>query len=206
MRLAGKRVFGGLAAAFLGLAQPLAAAEAGDAVFAERGPWALGETILTWDFTVTGPQAEGFRPVGDGQIALREAIDPSDNQPVLELTETRETRDRRIGPFPASGGDPVLTFFLEQTARDMAALTGGSPFYIRNRMKDALFRGGEIAREDDRLTATFAPFAEDPNAARMHGFDSLTLTFVMTDPASPIRELRAETAPAAGYLSQLVLQ
>lgn len=203
-----RAILGAACAALLGFSSLHAATagEAGDAVFAERGPWDLGDQTLTWQMTVEGPAAEGFRPVADGQVALTETIDPSDNQPVLQLTQTTEARDRRIGPFPISGGDPVLTFFLEQTARDMATLTGGSPHYIRNRMKEALFRSGDLARQNDALTATFTPFADDPNADRMQGFRDLTLTFVMADPAGPIRELRAETATAPGYRNHLILE
>lgn len=40
----------------------------------------------------------------------------------------------------------------------------------------------------------------------MHGFQTLTLTFVMAAPDEPIRELRAETDAAAGYRNELVLQ
>ncbi|CAM3225183.1 hypothetical protein PANO111632_08995 [Paracoccus nototheniae] len=196
-------------AIWLGLAglapQPLIAAEAGDAVFAERGPWDLDRS-LEWRLTVQGPQAEGFRPTANASLILSEETDPSDQQPILQLTQDSGERSRKIGPFPISGGDPVLTFFLEQTSRDVAALTGGSAHYIRNRMKDALFRGGEIAQGDDGLTATFQPFAEDPNADRMGGFQTLRLTFVMADPAQPIRELRAETDPEPGYTNSLVLQ
>ncbi|MFC0201376.1 hypothetical protein [Paracoccus rhizosphaerae] len=199
-----------IAACWLGLATlsplPVLAAEAGDAVFAERGPWDLGDDRLDYRMTVEGPAAEGFSPTADGALILAEGVDPSDGQPVLELTQTTESRDRKIGPFPISGGDPVLTFFLEQTARDMATLTGGSPHYIRNRMKDALFRGGEIAHDGDVTTATFHPFEEDPNAERMNGFQSLTLTFVMGDPTDPIRELRADTGDTPGYRNELVLE
>lgn len=185
---------------------PLVAAEAGDAVFTERGPWDLDDRRLEWQMTVEGPAAEGFQPVPEGKVTLSETIDPSDQQPVLQLTQETQARTRQIGPFPISAGDPVLTFFLEQTARDMSALTGGSPHYIRNRLKDSLFRGGEVAQADGTTTATFKPFAEDPNAARMHGFQTLTLTFVMNDPTQPIRELKAETEDAPGYRSRLVLQ
>lgn len=197
----------GLAAALLVAPLAAAAGEAGDAVFAERGPWSLGDRQIAWQMSVEGPAAEGFRPVADGRLTLAEVVDPSDGQPVLEVRQEDGTRDRRIGPFPISGGDPVLTFFLEQTARDMATMTGGNPHYIRNRMKDALFRGGSIAREGDIATAEFQPFAEDANAARMNGFQSLTLTFVMADPAEPIREMRAETGEGGpGYRSSLVME
>ena len=196
-------------ALWLGLSPVAAAAgEAGDAVFAERGPWSLADAGLVWSLHVEGPEAPGFVRVKDGSVTLAQAIDPSDGQPVLRLTRKDDTRDRQMGPFPISGGDPVLTFFLEQTTRDMAGLTGGSAFYIRNRLKDALFRGGEIAREGGTATATFRPFADDPNAARMQGFQTLTLTFVMEDdPSRPIRELRAEAGGATpAYLNRMVLQ
>lgn len=187
-----------------GLAQ---AGEAGDAVFAERGPWALGKGELRWSLHVAGPEAEGFAPVDGGSLTLTETVDPSDRQPVLRLVQDTGDRTRQIGPFPVSGGDPVLIFFLEQVARDMARLTGGSPDYIRNRMKDALFRGGELERQDTDTVARFAPFAQDANASRMRGFETLTLSFVMDDPRRPIRELRAETrGPQPGYATRLELQ
>ncbi len=183
------------------------AGEAGDAVFAERGPWSLDGKELRWTVHVEGPEQPGFLPIDDGSVTLAETIDPSDQQPVLQLTQKTDSRTRQIGPFPISGGDPVLTFFLEQTARDMAGLTGGSPFYIRNRIKDALFRGGQITQQGQQSVASFTPFADDPNGARMGGFQTLTLTFVLGDPRQPIREFRAETQGAEpAYLNRMTLQ
>ena len=194
---------------WLGLAGGTAlAGEAGDAVFAERAPWLLDKDGMSWSVHVDGPEAPGFLHVDHGSVTLSEVTDPSDRQPVLQITQKTDERSRRIGPFPISGGDPVLIFFLEQTARDMAKLTGGSPFYIRNRIKDAVFRGGEISGEDGGRIATFHPFADDPNADRMKGFQTLTLTFVLGDePKDPIREMRAETrGQATDYRNRMVLQ
>lgn len=186
------------------------AGEAGDMVFADRGPWDVSQGALTWAITQTGPEAEGFAPLGQGTISLGQRIDPSDGKPVLELSEDTPRITRKIGPFPVSGGDPSLTFFLETTARDMAALTGGSPFYIRNRLKDALFRGGEVMREDGHSIAVFRPFDADKNSARMFGFDTLELRFTLADPRQPIRRMSARTGPLAGgkpaYVSEMVLQ
>ncbi|TBN52349.1 hypothetical protein EYF88_04430 [Paracoccus sediminis] len=183
------------------------AGEAGDAVFADRGPWTLNGQDLRWSLHVEGPEVAGFLPIDEGSVALTQAVDPSDQQPVLELIQTTDTRTRQIGPFPISGGDPVLTFFLEQTTRDMARLTGGSPFYIRNRIKESLAQGGQITRADNGTVARFQPFTADPNAARMGGFQTLTLTFVLDDPKQPIRELRAETAgEQPGYVNAMALQ
>lgn len=183
------------------------AGEAGDAVFAERAPWALNQDGLTWAVTVDGPDAVGFQHVTDGRVTLTQGIDPSDQKPILQLQQQADQRNRRIGPFPMSGGDPVLTYFLEEITRDMARLTGGSPFYIRNRLKDALFRGGSLDRAENRITAVFRPFEGDPNAARMGGFQNLSLTFVLDRADQPIREMRAETTDATGgYSNIMVLQ
>mgnify|MGYP005751675733 CR=1 FL=1 len=198
----------GLAAALALAPLAAAAAEAGDALFTERGPWSLGDETVAWSLTRQGPPAEGFRPIEDGSITLTEVIDPSDGAPALEVTQDDGTRSRRIGLFPVSSGDPVLTIFLEQTVRDMAAITGGNPDYIRNRIKDAVFRGGEIRQDGAATVASFQPFASDPNAARMAGFETLSMTFVMDDPAEPIRQMLAETDPASGatYRAAMVRQ
>lgn len=173
---------------------PAMAGEAGDLVFAERGPWDLGDRQVVWAMTHEGPAAPNFVQVADGAVTLAEVTDPSDGKPVLQLEQRTDTRTRKIGPFPVSSGDPTVVFFLENTARDMATLTGGSPYYIRNRIKDAVFRGGEVTRAGDVTTVTLHPFADDPNKDRMHGFETLTMRFVMgPDPKAPIREMIAET-------------
>ncbi|RCW82922.1 hypothetical protein DFP89_111128 [Paracoccus lutimaris] len=192
------------------LAPPALADAAGDLVFAERGPWDLSAAPLVWTIDRKGPEAQGFAPQGQGTVTLRQITDPSDGQPALQLDEATARINRKIGPFPISAGDPALTFFLETVTRDMAALTGGSPFYIRNRLKDALFRGGKVAEADGQKVASFRPFADDPNHARMLGFESLTLRFVLDQPNRPIRRMLAETGPLAGgkpaYRNEMVLQ
>lgn len=194
---------GGLAAT------PLVAGEAGDAVFTERGPWSVSDQGLSWSVHVEGPETPGFLQIEAGSVTLKEATDPADDKPVLQLTQKTDSRTRKIGPFPISGGDPVLTFFLEQTTRDIAKLTGGSPYYIRNRIKEALFQSGEITRNgDDDMMASFRPLQDDPNAGQMNGFETLTLTFVLNDdPKAPIRELQARTeGDQPGYVNRMVLQ
>lgn len=190
-RLAAAILAGCLSAAPLALA----AGEAGDLVFAERGPWALGDRTLTWALTHEGPASPAFVPVADGRITLSEVTDPSDGKPVLQLDQKAQGRDRKIGRFPVSGGDPVVIFFLESTTRDMAVLSAGNPDYIRNRIKEAVFRGGSVAREGGVTTVTARPFEGDPNRGRMRGFETLELRFVLgDDPKAPIREMVARTS------------
>lgn len=212
-------------AALLLMVAPMAAAadEAGDLVFAERTPWKLDSQTLVWQLTREGPALPNFQQAKDGSLTLSEVTDPKDGQPALQMIQKTDAGERRIGPLPLSTGDPVLILFLENTARDMASLTGGSADYIRNRIKDAVFRGGSVTRSEGRVTAEMKPFENDPNKDRMSGFSTLTLRFVMgDDPRAPIRELIAETSepvvppvpkelpgadiPGAPYVNKLVMK
>lgn len=184
---------------------PAVADEAGDLVFAERGPWDLDERELVWRLDLEGPATNGFLPVANGSVVLTEVT--RDGEPALQLVESSNLGTRRLGLHPVDTGDPALLFFLERTSRDVAQLTGGSPFYIRNRLKDALFRGGELRSGDAVRLAVFRPFDDDPNSARMRGFDSLELTFTIGDPTQPIQSMVAETGGAQpGYRFAMVLQ
>lgn len=170
------------------------AGEAGALVMADRGPWKLDQPLV-WKMTHAGPPVPGLPQASAGTVSLAQVTDPSDGRPVLQLEQKTDARQRIIGPFPVSGGDPVVVFFLENVTRDMAALTGGNPFYIRNRIKDALFRRGEIAHGADRTTVVLKPFAGDANSGRMGGFETLEIRFVTgPDPRRPLREMVAETS------------
>ncbi len=87
----------------------------------------------------------------------------------------------------ATVGNPMAMFFMESTVREVARLTGGSPFYIRNRFKESLLAenpirpvslpfGGGVEAHEILLT----PFADDKNRGRMGPFADLTLRFTVS--------------------------
>ncbi|WP_375258642.1 hypothetical protein [Citreimonas sp.] len=96
---------------------------------------------------------------------------------------------RNLGSFPASVGNPMIMYFYETVVRDMAEAAGGSPFYIRNRVKEALVQPSEVVEGEasvdgetvETRTITLHPFRGDPNADRMMGFGDLALTVTMSD-------------------------
>ncbi|QFT81708.1 hypothetical protein FIU89_13875 [Roseovarius sp. THAF27] len=115
--------------------------------------------------------------VGEGESPLA----------VLELRQGEKYR--KLGQFPASVGNPMIMFFYETAVRDMAESAGGSKFYIRNRVKEALVQPNEVTRGEAEFdgqtvqtqTVSMQPFAEDPNRAQMRGFGDLTLTVTMSE-------------------------
>lgn len=141
------------------------------------------------------------RDTGDVALSLREG--DSDRE-IAQLEFRQEDKHRSLGVFPASVGNPMIMFFYEAVVRDMAESAGGSPFYIRNRVKEALVtpsdvEPGEAVVNGVRVktqTVRLVPFAKDPNRERMKGFGDLTLSVTMSD-AVPgwYVSLVAEAAP-----------
>ena len=173
-------------AAFLAcaLAAPVGAGEAQDQLFA-RG---VLDGVETGERLVYAFEREGAAAAAaGGQIELALAAGADGREAVLRFEAA--AGGGRFEPFSASGGNPVFLAFLEQTVRAMAEATGGSPFYIRNRIRDAFARDvvGEsveamvAGRAVPATTFAFRPFADDPNRARMGAFAELELRFTLSE-------------------------
>ncbi len=106
---------------------------------------------------------------------------------------------RALPPFEGVPGNPLLMLFLENTVRAVAQATGGSPFYLRNRMKAALRDGLTESEGTDGITVlTASPFAADPNADKMGPFGALTLRFELSDGLPGGFRLLRAAAPGEG--------
>lgn len=105
------------------------------------------------------------------------------------LSRDIEGKRQSLAVFDASVGNPMAMFFLERLVRDLAAATGGSKFYIRNRIKDSLLAPELITSdhitydgvEQPAKRVTLAPFVADQNRARLGPFAELRIDFLMSD-------------------------
>ena len=121
----------------------------------------------------------GLKQSSSGVLAL--SFPPGGSAARLELRQGE--RSRGLGVFPVGAGNPMIMFFLESVVRDMARATGGSPFYIRNRVKEALL-GPAVPREGETAgvrTVSVRPFEDEPDLARMRGFGELVLSATVSE-------------------------
>lgn len=181
----------GALAALMGMMMaPIAnAGPASERVFSRKALDLLSIGQLV-DYTHTrgGTAGEAINPLPDGQIrvSVRTADDGS-REAAVTMGEAGKLRP--VSVWPASAGNPILPIFLESALRSMSSATGGSTFYIRNRIKDALGTGGTITPVTLDVDGTsvvaekivFSPFQNDKNRDRMGDFADMTLTFVLSD-------------------------
>ncbi len=144
------------------------------------------DNMLLYERTVTNtlvPDA-ALRDTGEIELSFEETTPPQ-----AGLRFLQGGKHRNLGTFPMSVGNPIIMYFVETVVRDMAEAAGGSPFYIRNRVKEALVtptdvQTGEAMYQGNSIetqTVTLRPFANDPNSDRMKGFGDLALTVTMSD-------------------------
>ena len=135
-----------------------------------------------------GSAGESLNPIPDGQIrvAVRTGADKA-REAVVTMGPAGKLKP--VSVWPVSSGNPILPIFLESALRAMARTTGGSSFYIRNRIKESLGSGGtmtdvQVTVDGNQVAATeivFVPFKADKNRDRMGDFKDLTLTFVVSE-------------------------
>lgn len=143
--------------------------------------------VLVYGRTVENALSDDASDRDTGTIVLK-VEDGEEGPDVADLQFRQGDGKRALGSFPASVGNPMIMYFYESTVRDMAETAGGSPFYIRNRVKDALTVTQEIetgtatleGEEIEVSRVTLRPFEDDPNRDAMRGFEDLEMTVTMS--------------------------
>lgn len=201
------------------LSAPTLAAETYDTFFRDGALAGIGkDETLTYQTQTSGWSAPG--PAAEAQDAQEEMLSLAISGEEAVLKRERDGVEQSIGTFPASVGNPIIMYFMETALRDMAKQAGGSPFYIRNRIKEALL--GESEREtvtvrygNDEITAeraTIRPFVTDEARGNMGGFAGLVLAVTVSDEVPGEYLSLVASAPAAegteaeGYRTAITLQ
>lgn len=167
------------------------------------GASAQCETIYQHMFPSSGfTHATIGEPFTYRQHLTNAAIQPAsvDSELILiqvsddELNISLKTGDtsKKLGAFPSKIGNPINMYFLERVVENMVVSAGGSPFYIRNRLKEALLLDAGEAHQCQLLLSkngqcyAFSPFEHDKSKARMGEFGDLQIE-LQIDPNTPAR-------------------
>jgi hypothetical protein len=129
----------------------------------------------------------------------------------VEVTLGEGDTARRLPPFRGMTGNPILMVFLESVVGAASAASGGSPFYLRSRIKEAMRERmaetpvsvGLGGRTVPGHEISLRPFEGDPHAAELGAFADLRLSFVMAEAApGTFVSLAATTGPGTPAFSE----
>ena len=186
-----------------------AAPKAEDLVF--YGPYlskVQDGATLSYHYARTAEDAK-LEPSFEDDIQLNVAPDGQEKAVVIELFSG--SRARTMGPLGRTG-NPLVIALLERNVHEMQKVLGGSPFYIRNRLREALVAGEPQAvkvdyagRSVDGWKITLKPFEKDANRERFKDFADRTyeITFAEEAPGGLVA-LKSVTPRAEGQGPLLV--
>jgi len=129
------------------------------------------------------------RPIENGSVFVAR-IEKGDSTDSTVVTLTQGNSQRELDHLPADRGNPIFVIFLESSVSSVTFATKGSPFYIRNRIKEAFSSGGEVSKgsvdfdgaEVDATHIEYRPFKGDRNAEKMGAaFENLSIRFTLSD-------------------------
>lgn len=172
-----------------------------------------GKQVI-YTHTREGNAGEELKPLPDGEIRIQVRNDAEQKREAV-VTMGPAGKLKPVSIWPVSSGNPILPIFLESALRAMARTTGGSSFYIRNRIKDAMGVAEEmnsvtlqVDGSDLKATEIVLPlFENDKNRDRMGDFKDMTLTFVLSEelPGDIVRFIAQtpETADGVAYHEEI---
>ncbi|MEM7524924.1 MAG: hypothetical protein AAF360_14435 [Pseudomonadota bacterium] len=112
----------------------------------------------------------------------------------IDVVVDPDGRARSFDTFTGVPGNPMLMVFLEGVVRSLQEATGGSPFYLRNRIRGALADGlARAPAEGAGDLLVTRPFESDRNRHRMGPFADLELRFHLApDAPGMLTQMTAE--------------
>ena len=122
---------------------------------------------------------------------------------------------RQLATFRGTTGNPVALLFIDSVVARVSEASGANPFYLRNRIKEAMqerrhVRQASVRHGGSDLPAqevTLRPFETDEHADELGIFAALELAFLLSD-AVPggFVSLRATAGEGTGgYMEEILL-
>lgn len=131
-------------------------------------------TTLTYRFVRTANDAK-LAPSFEDDVRLNVTKEGEERKVMVDLYSG--ARANTVGPLPTAGNAVVITM-LEQDVAEMQKVLNGSPYYIRNRMRDAINASESVVpttldyggRSVDGWKITLKPFVNDKNRDKLQDF------------------------------------
>ena len=140
-----------------------------------------GRTLDYAVHTIRTDATSGAATESDGHIALAASMADDPDSRTIDAVLTRDGRSRTLEPFRGVRSNPVLIIFLEQITQDLSQQTGGSKYYLRNRLREGLADGLVPEPSGSGTRLVMRPLLDDPNAVELGPYINLEVSFTVDD-------------------------
>jgi hypothetical protein len=145
------------------------------------------EVTYRFQRTVSDEKLLGMPFSDDIKVAVVQAVAENGLRDVTLQVFTGERAREPITETQRTG-NPLLVFYLDRAVSNYSLIAGGGRPYLKNRFARSLqeakvepvkiaYNGGEV----DGYRVTVAPYAGDPNAAKMQGYEGSLFTLLVSE-------------------------
>jgi hypothetical protein len=183
--------------------------KAGDVLFESKHLSNLGkgdEVTYRFQRTVSDEKLLGMPFSDDIKVAVVQAVAENGMRDVTLQVFTGERAREPITETQRTG-NPLLVFYLDRAVSNFSLIAGGSRPYLKNRfarsLQEAKVEPVKIAyngTDVEGYRVTVAPYAGDPNAAKMQGYEGSQFTLLLSEavPGQLAEMVSSYTSTVAG--------
>ena len=122
----------------------------------------------------------------DIRLGVAKVNEKGERDVVFKVFSGENARDPQN--WPELTINPIFIWFLDRSVGTFNALAGGNQMYLKGKFRDALrdkavteevkfdYEGKQV----DGYKITVAPYADDPNASKMQGFENALFTIMVS--------------------------
>lgn len=172
------------------------------------------EVSYRFQRTVSDEKLLGMPFSDDIKLAVVQAVPENGSRDVTVQVFTGERARDPVSETQRTG-NPLLVFYLDRAVSNFSLIAGGNRPYLKNKfamaLKDAKVEPVKIAYNGTQVEGyrvTVTPYAGDPNAAKMQGYEGSQFTLLVSEAVpGQLAEMMASyssTIPGAPRLEERI--
>lgn len=144
------------------------------------------ELAYRFERTVSDPKLLGEAFSDDIKIGVNKVSDAG-RELAVQIFSGERARD--LQTIPDMTGNPLLVVFLDRSVLNMSRLSGAQGPYLKGAFRTALREKATIeptkidyaGKTVDGYKIALAPYASDPNASKLQGYEGSRFSFVVSE-------------------------
>lgn len=145
------------------------------------------EVTYRFERKVSDERVLGAALTDDIKIGVDKVNSKGERDVVFKVFTGEHARDP--WNLPELTVNPIFHWYLDRAIQNFGQLAGGEPQYLKHKFKEALRENAEVetikfkanGKDVDAYRVTVQPYAHDPSAIKMQGFEGAKFTVVVSN-------------------------